>query len=424
MRSLLCTAALFVAVVLAAPFAEAQVCEGDIFLLTQADVDAFECTEVAGTLVIGTYAYTNYDITDLGGLSELTRADRISFLKNGALTDIDGLEGLTTVGVLYFEKNYGLRDVDGLANLTSIRSLHFVENPWLLNIDGLANVTSIGGVDTGYAISIEENQRLATLSGLNNLEHVNGGVWIDDNVSLTTIDAFEGLDTIGGYVGIYSNDALTDLGGFSNLTSIGALSIAYNNALLNVDGFSNLIHIGGEDDLDGNLYVRNNSALTNLDAFSNLESIERELDVRYNTVLTSCAEGLAELIVTGGVGGPRIIFYQNAPGCNGVCEVTEDYNWCPIDAEDEATPLVTGLAAPFPNPTVGAATLAYSLAEPAEVTLTLFDALGRRVRTLAEGPQPAGAHEVTLEADLPAGTYVVRFEAGGEAWTERVTVVR
>ena len=61
---------------------------------------------------------------------------------------------------------------------------------------------------------------------------------------------------------------------------------------------------------------------------------------------------------------------------------------------------------------------------PGAVTLTLYDALGRRVRTLAEGPQAAGAHELTLGAGLPAGTYVVRFETDGEAWTERVTVVR
>lgn len=56
--------------------------------------------------------------------------------------------------------------------------------------------------------------------------------------------------------------------------------------------------------------------------------------------------------------------------------------------------------------------------------LQKLSALGRRVRTLAEGPRSAGTHEVTLGAGLPAGTYVVRFETDGEAWTERVTVVR
>ena len=85
---------------------------------------------------------------------------------------------------------------------------------------------------------------------------------------------------------------------------------------------------------------------------------------------------------------------------------------------------MTALAAPFPNPTAGAATLAFTLAESAEVTLTVYDALGRRVATLAEGLQPAGAHEATFGAGLPAGIYVVRFEVGAEAWTERVTLVR
>jgi hypothetical protein len=128
--------------------------------------------------------------------------------------------------------------------------------------------------------------------------------------------------------------------------------------------------------------------------------------------------GLYDLIANNGVEGD-IFIADNASGCNSVEEILISVN-----AEDEATPLVTGLAAPYPNPTIGAATLAFTLAEPAEITLTLYDALGRRVRTLAEGPQPAGEHEITLGAGLPAGTYVVRFEAGGQSWTERVTVVR
>lgn len=44
-----------------------QVCEGDFALLSQADVDAFDCTEVTSNLLI-----SGDDITDLGSLSSLT----------------------------------------------------------------------------------------------------------------------------------------------------------------------------------------------------------------------------------------------------------------------------------------------------------------------------------------------------------------
>ena len=46
----LSTALALTAVALAVPTAQAQVCEGNFTLNTQAEVDAFACTEVTGTL--------------------------------------------------------------------------------------------------------------------------------------------------------------------------------------------------------------------------------------------------------------------------------------------------------------------------------------------------------------------------------------
>ena len=138
-----------------------------------------------------------------------------------------------------------------------------------------------------------------------------------------------------------------------------------------------------------------------------------------NDALAACKFGLAPLLLEGELGGIHTIL-NNAPGCNSYWEAIGGA----VDAEDEVTPLVTALAAPYPNPTAGAATLPFTLSEPADVRLTVYDALGRRVATLAEGAQPAGEHAATWGTGLPAGIYVVRFEAGGKAWTERVTLVR
>jgi hypothetical protein len=67
-----------------------------------------------------------------------------------------------------------------------------------------------------------------------------------------------------------------------------------------------------------------------------------------------------------------------------------------------------------PNPFRGATAIAYSLDAPAHVRLALYDALGRRVATLAEGERAAGGHTVALNgARLPAGVYVLRLEADG-----------
>jgi hypothetical protein len=68
----------------------------------------------------------------------------------------------------------------------------------------------------------------------------------------------------------------------------------------------------------------------------------------------------------------------------------------------------------------------YALGAPQAVALELVDLLGRRVRSVEVGPQPAGAHDVRLDlGGLRAGLYVLRLrgDAGGEA-TQRIVVIR
>jgi hypothetical protein len=89
----------------------------------------------------------------------------------------------------------------------------------------------------------------------------------------------------------------------------------------------------------------------------------------------------------------------------------------------EATSLV--LRAPAPNPARSSALVRYALERAGDVRLEVFDVLGRRVATLAEGPRAPGEHAATVATSaLPAGTYVVRLEAGGERATQTLVVAR
>ena len=89
-------------------------------------------------------------------------------------------------------------------------------------------------------------------------------------------------------------------------------------------------------------------------------------------------------------------------------------------AEAGARPLAVG-----PNPARGGAAATFALEAEAEVRVAVYDVLGREVAVLAEGPYPAGAHRVALDAGaLPAGAYVVRLVAGGAVQAARLTVVR
>ncbi len=78
------------------------------------------------------------------------------------------------------------------------------------------------------------------------------------------------------------------------------------------------------------------------------------------------------------------------------------------------TPVRTEIVAAYPNPFRERVVIAYRLAVPAELTLEVFDVLGRRVHSAALGPRPAGAHEVGVDGSaLAPGLYVVRLTGEG-----------
>ncbi|MBK6966310.1 MAG: T9SS type A sorting domain-containing protein [Bacteroidales bacterium] len=69
----------------------------------------------------------------------------------------------------------------------------------------------------------------------------------------------------------------------------------------------------------------------------------------------------------------------------------------------------------WPNPCSASATFTYSLAQPSQVLLCVYDNLGRLAATLVNGTQQTG--EQTIEWDTknwPAGVYHYRILAGNQ----------
>ncbi|MCS3661497.1 Ig-like domain-containing protein [Salinibacter ruber] len=91
---------------------------------------------------------------------------------------------------------------------------------------------------------------------------------------------------------------------------------------------------------------------------------------------------------------------------------------------EEAMPEEVRLTS-FPNPAGRRATVEYALPEAREVTLQVYDVLGRRVATLEQGRKKAGRHTARLETGrLSSGVYFGRLEAGEQTRTQKITVVR
>lgn len=87
------------------------------------------------------------------------------------------------------------------------------------------------------------------------------------------------------------------------------------------------------------------------------------------------------------------------------------------------------LSPSWPNPARGSATLRFALASAGEVRMTIYDVGGRAVRTLVDGPQAAGPHDVQWDGNddrgnrLPAGVYSYRVQSGGSSLARRLVLL-
>jgi hypothetical protein len=87
------------------------------------------------------------------------------------------------------------------------------------------------------------------------------------------------------------------------------------------------------------------------------------------------------------------------------------------------------LSPSWPNPARESATLRFSLASAGHVRMTVYDVGGRVVRTLVDGPQTAGQHDVQWDGNddrgsrLPAGVYSYRVQSGGSSRARRLVLL-
>lgn len=95
------------------------------------------------------------------------------------------------------------------------------------------------------------------------------------------------------------------------------------------------------------------------------------------------------------------------------------------------TPEEAALHPNRPNPFNPRTTISYATAEPASVTLRVFDTAGRLVDVLVEAEtMPAGTHTATWTGRdargraMPSGIYFCRLETGGQVETRRMALIR
>ena len=115
-----------------------------------------------------------------------------------------------------------------------------------------------------------------------------------------------------------------------------------------------------------------------------------------------------------------------------------DLNWFPdkkaeweaaqavaIEDEDAALPQRFHLVGNYPNPFNPSTDVVFDVVAPMEITLHVYDLLGKKVRTMNLGNRIAGRHVVSFDATgLASGMYVLQMHAEGQAQSIRVLLLK
>ena len=104
----------------------------------------------------------------------------------------------------------------------------------------------------------------------------------------------------------------------------------------------------------------------------------------------------------------------------------QGFPWGGIEEQKTTTPTepvrLSLTTANISNDLIG---LRYSLPQPSNINIAVFDASGRRIETLKQGYTLAGLGEIVWNASrAPSGVYFVRLSACGSSCTERVLIIR
>jgi choice-of-anchor B domain-containing protein len=169
-----------------------------------------------------------------------------------------------------------------------------------------------------------------------------------------------------------------------------------------------------------------------------LEGVEVSVPDFFNRRVVTDAGGNYTAIVPGG--SHMVFASKSGYGTESANVLVTDGGVTDQDFVMSQDPTGVGTSAPVsglvrlspaaPNPSRGATTLALDVPRPTDLTLVVFDASGRRVRTLAAGPFPQGRHAVDWDGRddagraLPSGAFFARLVAGDSQQSTKILLTR
>ena len=133
--------------------------------------------------------------------------------------------------------------------------------------------------------------------------------------------------------------------------------------------------------------------------------------------------GLPNLKVNAlGVNGTDVFpgSYDNSVLIRPVSQITTGVN-----ESRSGTPTAFSLSQNYPNPFNPTTTINYQLPMSGQVTLKVFDMLGREIATLVNDNENAGSYSAKFDGSrLASGVYFYRLQAGSFSQTKKLMLVK
>ncbi len=109
--------------------------------------------------------------------------------------------------------------------------------------------------------------------------------------------------------------------------------------------------------------------------------------------------------------------------CDSIIRIIKLENATGIDETSSPLPYLTTTS--YPNPFNASTTISYDLPEKADISLEVYDVLGRKIETLISTTQPAGHHQAVWHAgDLPSGVYFYKLAVDEITKTEKMVLMK
>ncbi len=264
----------------------------------------------------------------------------------------------------------------------------------------------------------------------------NGMQWISihDVMSSISLYAIEKTDT---YVFAGTNK------GVFRAAKNGANWIQVNNGLLNTNAHAlatvnTVLFAGTEGGVffstdNGTTWQAANSGLTNTRVFALVAAGSSLfagtqgggvfLSTNYGSSWKPVNQGLTYLNVNALAVSNNVVFTGTTGG--GLWKRALSNFVTSVRHEANESPVAFGLRQNYPNPFNPSTIIEFDVAAPGQVSVQLYDGLGRLVRNLIDEAKEAGHYQFLLNAvDLPSGVYYCRLIAGSFTQTRKLMLVR